>query len=281
MASLSPVTVPGRWEPRRLSLSMLCMAGVDSMPLRSLSECSSWHYQLQGTPAVEDVRDVDLLVIDGDEDPSPYLDGARQVAAYISIGEAEGYRSYFSTFPRSLLFPVNPKWPSNYPVHFWHSKWEEIVLARAKEMQKKGFTALYLDKVDVVEDLEQRFPGEFPADVRMRMYVLLMKIRQAVPGMALIQQNAETILPLTQHVIDAVGVEDLYYGEDDVGMMNDAQSISRREQRLMDSGKPVFLVEYLNGAIPPWYAKKSAARKAASVYSYPIFFADCDRSLSG
>ena len=49
--------------------------------------------------------------------------GARIVLAYLSIGEAEDYRSYWqrdwSVSPPAWLGAENPDWPGNYAVNYW------------------------------------------------------------------------------------------------------------------------------------------------------------------
>lgn len=242
------------------------------MAILSLSECNSWYYQLQGTPPKH--VDADLVVIDIDEDPTSLLDGRRQVAAYLSIGEAEDYRAYWQKLPASIILPENPKWPGNYPVRFWDPRWQRIIIDRAQEAQRKGFTALYLDKVDVVDDL--RASGHAPQAVDMEMYVFMLKIRTAVPGMAIIQQNCERLLPLTHRIIDACAKEDLYYGEEETGILNDPVSCSDAEFRLRDFGKPVFLVEYLDRPVCRSYAQTHADENG-----WPIFFDSTERKLDG
>lgn len=84
--------------------------------------------------------------------------GVRLVLCYLSIGEAEDYRSYWdpswSTHPPAWLLDENPDWPGNYPVAFWHSQWQAIVLQMMDAALAAGFDGVYLDRVDVYEQFE-------------------------------------------------------------------------------------------------------------------------------
>jgi cysteinyl-tRNA synthetase, unknown class len=84
--------------------------------------------------------------------------GKRLVLCYLSIGEAEDYRSYWSSTwsanPPEWLLDENPDWPGNYPVQFWHSEWQAIVLNMIDSVLAAGFDGIYLDRVDVYEEFE-------------------------------------------------------------------------------------------------------------------------------
>ncbi len=84
--------------------------------------------------------------------------GTRLVLCYVSIGEAENYREYWdpawSATPPEWLLEENPDWPGNYPVHYWHPKWREIVFGMMDAVLSAGFDGVYLDRIDVYEEFE-------------------------------------------------------------------------------------------------------------------------------
>ena len=48
----------------------------------------------------------------------------KYVLAYLSIGEAEEYRSYFKKPEvKDLIINENPVWTGNFPVKYWEEKW--------------------------------------------------------------------------------------------------------------------------------------------------------------
>jgi len=119
--------------------TQLVPAPEATVPARTIVPgVQSWAYQLQGedgayldlTPLA--VSDSDLFVIDYSRDgsdegrfTSAKIDalrdggpGVRTVLAYLSIGEAESYRSYWDlawqSDPPPWLGPTNPDWAGNY-----------------------------------------------------------------------------------------------------------------------------------------------------------------------
>lgn len=84
--------------------------------------------------------------------------GSRLILCYVSIGEAEDYRGYWDPDwagnPPEWLLEENPDWPGNYPVQYWHPDWREIVFGMMDAVLAAGFDGVYLDRVDVYEELE-------------------------------------------------------------------------------------------------------------------------------
>lgn len=88
--------------------------------------------------------------------------GKRIVLSYMSIGEAENYRSYWNANWNSIK-PVwmdeeNPDWPGNYKVKYWNTEWQNIIYGNDNSYLKKilnaGFDGVYLDIIDAFEYYE-------------------------------------------------------------------------------------------------------------------------------
>lgn len=90
--------------------------------------------------------------------------GRRLVIAYMSIGEAEDYRYYWSDSwkadPPTWLSEENPDWPGNYKVQYWDPGWQEIIYGTDGSYLKKiidaGFDGAYLDIIDAFEYFENQ-----------------------------------------------------------------------------------------------------------------------------
>ncbi|MBU0595151.1 endo alpha-1,4 polygalactosaminidase [Candidatus Bipolaricaulota bacterium] len=84
--------------------------------------------------------------------------GSRLVLAYLSIGEAEDYRTYWlpewASDPPHWLEAESPEWPGNYLVRYWEAAWQEIVFAELDAILAAGFDGVYLDKIDAYESFE-------------------------------------------------------------------------------------------------------------------------------
>lgn len=84
--------------------------------------------------------------------------GRRLVLAYLSIGEAEDYRTYWqpgwTADPPNWLALENPEWPGDYLVRYWEPVWQAIVFAELDAILGAGFDGVYLDKIDAYESFE-------------------------------------------------------------------------------------------------------------------------------
>ena len=153
-------------------------SGVDTGDVRSLSDVGNflylinpWQFDTKASflTALEGTS-YDALILDLEFEDAPLSTadvemlkvkahgGTRLVLCYLSIGEAEDYRSYWnptwSSNPPEWLLEENRDWPGNYPVQFWHSEWREIVFEMIDAVLAAGFDGVYLDRVDVYEDSE-------------------------------------------------------------------------------------------------------------------------------
>lgn len=84
--------------------------------------------------------------------------GRRLVLGYLSIGEAEDYRTYWqpgwAADPPDWLALENPEWPGNYLARYWDSAWQAIVFVELDAILAAGFDGVYLDKIDAYESFE-------------------------------------------------------------------------------------------------------------------------------
>lgn len=208
---------------------------------------TTWGYQLQGLlgapldPAALAAAGHDLVVTDFARDGSEATrltpaevalikngPGGRSVAAaYLSIGEASDFRSFWdagwtsnglasgillSSAP-DWLGPTNPDWPESCKVRYWDPEWQEIIYNDAgtgwlDQIVAQGFDAAYLDIVDAyyfwavearAADREAGDPArgdEAEAARRMIDFIVEMTAhaRLANPDFFVILQNGEFIL---------------------------------------------------------------------------------------
>ena len=84
----------------------------------------------------------------------------RLVIAYMSIGEAEDYRYYWTKgFKKNdWLLSENSAWKGNYVVEYWNSQWQSVIYGSETSYTGKileaGFDGVYLDIVDCYEYFE-------------------------------------------------------------------------------------------------------------------------------
>ena len=196
----------------------------------------------------------------------------RKVFAYLSIGEAENYRSYWrrewdanhdgkpDAKAPAWLCTENPDWKGNYRVRYWQEAWQSLMLQGVDDAVKQGFDGIYLDVVDAFEFFEydpskkdwidNRPNPETKRTYREDMIAWVSRIaaraRLRKPGFLVIPQNGAQLLEQADFVaaIDAIGVEDLF---------TDGKRVQPREhtdytlgflKRIKQAKKPVLIIEY-------------------------------------
>ncbi len=273
-------------------------------------EIDTWMYQIQhldNNAAVDLLADTDydmLVVEPGDtfkpdpDDPDFSYDtdyivsqlsqktagDPRILLAYIDIGEAEDYRTYWQdswvapegTNPGDpeFLVTVDPDgWEGNYPVAFWQQEWKDFWLGAdgiVANLAGRGFHGVYMDWVEAYDDeyINAFAEGE-GIDPSEEMMTFIEEIGEAgraiYPDFLVVSQNAPYLLDAdpTRYatIIDAIATEDTwFYGEGDaewddltagdlsggIRHEDDYSTASRitQSKRYLDLDIPVFTVDY-------------------------------------
>ncbi len=267
-------------------------------------EISTWMYQIQwlddkiaideldNTPydllVVEpghnfttDVYDTDYLVSSLKQKPNG---DKRLLLAYIDIGQAEDYRTYWQSSwvaptetsigsPRFLLTIDPDGWSGNYPVAYWHLEWQNIWLGTdgiIEKLANYGFDGVYLDWVEGYDDDKVRDAALAQGrNTENEMMLFMERIKESGrsinPNFLIVPQNAPYLIDADQSryvsVIDALATEDTwFYGEGDVPWEHsDAGDLTGGERHADDYstanriaqnkkylalGVPVFSVDY-------------------------------------
>lgn len=188
-------------------------------------------------------------------------DGRRRlVLAYLSVGEAETYRTYWkdewNTTPPVWLGKANPDWPGAVGVRFWSDPWKELTYAGSRSLLEKiidaGFDGVFLDRVDAYVE----WAAERPAaglDMIALVKELRAKARRRNQHFLVVAQNAEDLLKIVEYrsSIDGVAKESLFYGLKQPGAANGPADVSWSLSRLriaQKAGLPIFAIEYLQDA---------------------------------
>ncbi|MDE3061013.1 MAG: endo alpha-1,4 polygalactosaminidase [Pseudomonadota bacterium] len=187
----------------------------------------------------------------------------KSLIAYLSIGEAENYRSYWqsswNSSPPSFILGENPDWPGNYEVKFWDPAWQKIVIDRAVSMAQQGYNGLMLDVVDVYDVAAVANADGGIANARADMEKFVEAISAATkainPNFKIIQNNALDLLTTnpddptsatnTAYLshIDGVVAESTFYNPDNSATTWKAWNVQYLEHAVSD-GKPVLAIDY-------------------------------------
>ena len=197
-------------------------------------------------------------------------DGTRRlVIAYLNIGQAEDYRTYWQKGWRvgkpSFVLGTDPDgWEGNFPVAYWQAAWREIITGPrglVRDIQAAGFDGLYLDWVGGFEDENvMRAAGRDGKDARREMIAWVRDVAtEAKAGdhpLLVIAQNAAPLLEDEDYVaaIDAVAHEDIWFTGAD-GLAEGDCPVPRTAAEV---GSPGFL-ERLNAACRKSHDKDPAS----------------------
>ena len=192
----------------------------------------------------------------------------RKVVAYISIGEAEDYRSYWqpewgSGGKRTAAAPAwlgieNPEWKGNYQVKYWNAEWQKLMLAAIDDAMGRGFDGVYLDIVDGYQTYEQgadnylddRMNPETKQTYRRDMVdwvkAIASRARAKNPAALVIPQNGSQLAAHKDfvEVISAQGIEDLFTNGKKLQPASHTDEILGHLKTLASAKKPVLLIEY-------------------------------------
>jgi len=208
----------------------------------------------------------------------------RKVVAYLSIGEAEDYRTYWqrgwdanhngqpSATAPAFLLAQNPEWKGNYRVKYWQASWQNIILADVDKIMAAGFDGVYLDIVDGFETFEQdgkdfiddRVNPETKQSYRRDMVdwvkAIAARARSTNPSALVIPQNGSQLLSYDDFTcaISAIGIEDLFTDGNKLQPKSHTDEVLGDLKKMTAVRKPVLLVEYPKTAERQALVKKLA-----------------------
>lgn len=155
------------------------------------------------------------------------------VIAYIDIGQAESYRTYWQPGwgigdPHWIISADPDGWAENYPVAYWYDEYRDIWLAEdgyIAQIAAAGFDGIYLDWVEAYDDTNviafAEAEGTDPIQ-EMIWWVedLSAALREHNPAAVVIGQNAAELAGYPDYVavIDAIAQEQVWF---DGGADND------------------------------------------------------------
>lgn len=213
-----------------------------------LGKIQWWMYQLQGfedeNALIELARtEYQMLVIEPGDDfkEEPYrtkymlerlkltpTGKKRLIFAYINIGEAEDYRSYWKENwtvgnPDFLISTDPDGWSGNFPVAYWKEEWKNIWVGDSNRIQKLvnlGFDGVYLDWVEAYDDETVRnIALSQNVNPELEMLNLIQAIKNTGkaknPEFMVIAQNAPYLIDYDsikyKNCVDAIAVEDTWF----------------------------------------------------------------------
>ncbi len=127
----------------------------------------------------------DVIILDLDDASKELVESLREegalVLAYINIGYAEEWRSYWQEVKRKGIAHEESEYEGEYLVELWSPHWSSLVEERAREAMEKGFDGVYLDNIDAYVTIGQdNPPWAIGADPERAMISLVSSVRGVV-----------------------------------------------------------------------------------------------------
>jgi len=211
----------------------------------------------------------------------------KTVLGYLSIGEAENFRSYWqaswNTSPPSWILGQDPNWAGDYYVNYSNTAWQAIVINEAVTMAKEGYNGTMLDVTDAysVAKVASAMGGTAAAITSMENFIIaISEAAKAInPNFKIILNNPEEMLVTTpsnaasatntaflSH-IDGVVAESTFFNGNSVAPWT-AGNVQYLEHAVA-AGKTVFDIEYPTSA-----ANQQTAINQAIADGFVPFIAD-------
>jgi hypothetical protein len=168
-----------------------------------------------GAPVpVEQLSRYKRVVVEADNlgSPTRLAASGALVFAYVSVGEAEGWRASTRALDDSLFDGANSAWGSRV-ADLTHPGWSKFLLeTRMAGLWKQGYRAFFLDTLD-----SYQLTAKDPA-ARLRQQRALVALIEAMhrhfPGVQLLLNRGFEVLPDVSTLVVGVAAESLYQSWD-------------------------------------------------------------------
>jgi cysteinyl-tRNA synthetase, unknown class len=180
-------------------------------------------------------------------------DGSRRIViAYLNVGQAEDYRTYWHKgwrigSPSWILGSDPDGWKGNFPVAYWQKPWQDLIVGRdglLPSIVASGFDGVYLDWIGGFEDQSviaaAKREGLDPrAEIIAWISRFSIEAKSLKPNFIVIGQNATTLLTDDAYLaaLDAVAQEDIWFTGADGGLQGDCP-VPRSQAEV---GSPEFI----------------------------------------
>lgn len=172
------------------------------------------------------------------------------VLSYLSIGEAEDYRSYWKEGweegEPSFIYEENPCWEGNYKVKYWEKAWQNIITSQLDKIIDRGFDGVCLDVVDAYVFFEYLGFDNAKEDMVELVKNISAYAKEKNNEFLVIPQNAEELIDDKKYFdsIDGIGKENLFFVNGDSLDQRTIDISLYYLKKVIASNKYVFIISY-------------------------------------
>lgn len=244
-----------------LFFGIICICGslgsTASNP-RDLSFIRRWAIVLNPDPSEPTLADQlaafkpEAVIVDPDHHPDLSKLSPKTIRlAYLSIGEAETYRPYWTKISSaSFLVESNKEWEGNIRVDFRDAEWQNILLEEEIPRRiKAGYQGIMLDTPDAIAYLEKTSPERFKG-MSEALKKWLQEVRRRYPDLIIAANGSESLV-LAADTADVYVTEGLFATWDPAAQNYRASKADELNWKMVQLDKalqarrlPVWNVEY-------------------------------------
>ncbi len=154
----------------------------------------------------------DRVVVEADNMGNfrPSGSNGEKVFAYISVGEAEGWRSSSQRLPQELFSGTNPEWSSRI-ADLTQPKWKNYVLeSRMAPLWEQGYRGFFLDTLDSYQRTAKNSQDQRAQRTALVDIIRAMHLR--FPGVKLLLNRGFEVLPDVAALAVGLVAESLFQG---------------------------------------------------------------------
>ena len=142
-------------------------------------------YCIGSPPGLDEALKYRIVIVDPDEAPQWLVDNltgsGRIVLAYVNIGYAESWRSYWNNSSIAGIVHDETEYEGEYFVEYWSEEWHSLMRGLAEEYLSRGYSGIYMDNVDAYEYIESMEPPwAAGVDPRGEMLALVSELAELV-----------------------------------------------------------------------------------------------------
>ena len=207
-----------------------------------------------------------LVVLESENYPlvRPLADRGKTLLGYLSLGEVEEYRPYFSDVEaEGILLGENEYWEGSFFVDVRDPRWTSRVIERlVPEILRRGFDGVFLDTLDNAGHLERLNPAR-NRGMTIAAARLVRTIRLHYPTIRIMMNRGYEILPEVESHIDMVLGESVFadYDFQSKTYRLVSRDLYRQQVNLLQEAKrrnsklEIFTLDYWNPADPAGIAR--------------------------
>lgn len=190
------------------------------------------------------------------------------VLGYLSVGEAENYRSYWQKDWKhqrpEWIGPQDPDWKGDFKVKFWEAPWHTLMEKEVDRLIDQGFDGVFLDVVDAGEfwaDPDRKTAQRPTAEREMVDFVksLAAYAHKRNPSFGIFPNGAENLGRFHDYVATVSGIfrEDIWYYGNRPNKPSEIKETLAALEPFQKAHKPIFAIDYVTqpDKIDDFYAK--------------------------